>query len=829
MKKMLFIVLAIALIVCFVACEVTPATSTDTDTTTDVVETPSEPAAETPTEPTTETPSEPPETPTTTTRELTVRYYDGETLLDTKVYTRKITLIDYTNEDRLFFGWYTDPECQTEYEASKTSQYFELKNINLYAKTENIMETFEITITGKVSENETVLNPLFTWAAGGETSFVAALYLNNALVDSKNLTSPSFRSGKKLKVNSEYVLSVTGGSGAKSLIRFKTVNGTNTTAITPITMSDPFMDNMVLQRGVPNVISGIGPANALISVTMTTETATEHYSAVSNDKGRFEVTLPVRAASFTPSTIRIETGLVSAGTPVEKTISNVLFGDVYLFAGQSNMQWLTKDSDYEQSDIDAFSDSYVRFFCQNVVTSATKKQNVTNGRWFIPGGTNCDWFSAIATMTGSFLGTALKEETPVGILTAYQGDTNIANWMGEEYYSGTCSTKNLHYNAMVYPLHDANLSGVVWYQGCNNSAAAYDYKTLLGDLFRNYRDLFRKEDLPFFVIGLACFDGDKDAQGKLDPMHNPYDFSFVRESQAAACAADENAYFISTCDDGDPTYIHPRAKRYICERVAKSIGVAIYGNAGYAEGPSYKSHEVVGNTVTIELNNAEGLTATGEITGLYLAGADGKYHAATAAILDGKIVASSDKVTSPVYVKYGFLRSPFVNIYNKDGFVITPFRTDVYDTNIDLFEYDTVANYTFHPDGAAMEVALTEGGNLSVSMANDGKGYGSVRLEKYSAIAYHPERLAVTFVGKNTGAKIYVRFVEGSGEIWGCEILDNFTGEQTVFVDVDDFTVLYDEKDHVFDTQKIKSVEFLIKYDGALTLEVCNVRFVEKE
>ena len=158
MKKMLFIVLAIALIVCFVACEVTPATSTDTDTTTDVVETPSEPVTETPTEPTTETPSEPPETPTTTTRELTVRYYDGETLLDTKVYTRKITLIDYTNEDRLFFGWYTDPECQTEYEASKTSQYFELKNINLYAKTENIMETFEITITGKVSENETVLN-----------------------------------------------------------------------------------------------------------------------------------------------------------------------------------------------------------------------------------------------------------------------------------------------------------------------------------------------------------------------------------------------------------------------------------------------------------------------------------------------------------------------------------------------------------------------------------------------------------------------------------------------------------------------------------------------
>jgi len=836
MKKLLWIVLIVTLIFCGVSCTVkdTPA---PTDTT---QETPADTPAE-------ESPKESPEeidpsgTPSGgTTRELTVNYYDGETLIDTVTYKKRVTLLEYNNADRLFFGWYTDAEFGAEFEASKTSQYFEAKTLNLYAKTEQIMETFKINITGKITLNETVVNPIFTWEAGDETSFVASLYLNNTLVDVSELTDPTFRSKRKLNVNSEYVLSVKCGSGRTSSVRFRTATeGVGGSTVSSIALSDPFANDMVLQRKIENTLSGIGPANALISVTLSGEGVdTESYSVISDSNGNFSVTLNAHEASFTPVDIRFDTGLsIDKSNMCEKTLSGVLFGDVYLFAGQSNMQWETSKSDYEQADLEDFANSYVRFFRQDVVTSSFKLQNVKGGRWFKPDVYNCGGFSAIATMTGSFLGTALKEETPVGIITAYQGDTNIANWMGSEYYTGACATKHLHYNAMVYPLRNANLSGVVWYQGCNNSAAAYDYKELLGDLFRNYRDLFGNEDMPFFVIGLACFDGDKDANGNLDPMHNPYNFAYVRESQAAACAADANAYFISTCDDGDPGYIHPRAKRYICERVAKSIGVAVYGNEGYAEGPSYKSHEVVGNKVIIELNNADGLTATGEIKGMYIAGADGKYHEATAAIADGKIEATCEKVAEPVYVKYGFLRSPFVNIYNKDGFVISPFRTDVCDTNIDLFEYDSVENYTFHPDGAAMEVALTEDGDLSVTKgtyAENGewKGFGSVRLEKFSAIGYHPECLELTLVGKNTGAEIMVRFIEGSGEIWGSKIMDNFTGEKTVTIDLADetnFYVMYGEQDNKFDTQKIRYVEFMLKYDGALTIELCSAHFSERE
>ena len=127
-----------------------------------------------------------------------------------------------------------------------------------------------------------------------------------------------------------------------------------------------------------------------------------------------------------------------------------------------------------------------------------------------------------------------------------------------------------------------------------------------------------------------------------------------------------------------------------------------------------------------------------------------------------------------------------------------------------------------------MEVELTEDGNLSITMANDGKGYGSVRLEKFSAIAYHPECLEVTLVGKNTGAEIMIRFIEGSSEIWGYTITDDFTGERTFTVDVSDLSIMYGEQDGVFDAQKIRYVELMLKYSGELTIEVDNVRFVER-
>ena len=744
------------------------------------------------------------------TQKLTINYYYNDELILTDTTKGEIKLLDYTKSGYTFYGWYLDKELTQEFNKDNTSEYKKIGTINLYAKMEKDMKDLSIKIVGRIN-GEIVVNPLFTWDnVNKDTSFTCELLLDGEVIDTVDTDKTFVQFSRILKSDTKYTVTVEGKeSQKKTKIDFNTIKDYKNTILT-FTLANPFSDGMVIQRDTECIVSGTGPVRQLIIVKIDDEM----YYSVSDENGHFDITIPSHSASFDPVNM-----IISNGSTAKMIVTDILFGDVYLFAGQSNMQWPTQNSDYTSSDIEKLTSSSVRFFAQDVVTSTEKLESVKNGRWFKPNGVNTSGFSAIATITGALLGSTIVD-APIGIVTAYQGDTNIANWMGEEYYKGSCSTKYLHYNAMVYPLRSTKLSGVVWYQGCNNSAAGCDYKDLLLALFGNYRELFNSPNLPFFVIGLACYDGDKG---------NNFDFSYVRESQAKACDADDNAYFISTCDNGDPTFIHPSAKHYIAERVSKSISSVVYKMNYYATGPSYRSHRVDGSRVIIELNNAEGLRSIGKITNFYLAGEDGKYYEAQASISDNKIIASSDKVTDPVYIKYGFGKSPFVTIVNKDNFAITPFRTDEYNTNIDLFDYNSTNKYYFHPDGSKMNIAINNGA-LSITKTDDGKGYGSVRLDKWGAIIYEPQGFSFTIKGTNSGASIAIRFIEGeSYEIWGYKIVDDFTGEKNFTITAGDLSVLYNKQNNIFNPQCISYVEIMVEAPHEAKFDLIEARFIKVE
>ena len=754
-------------------------------------------------EPKTETPPE---------LKVEITYYDGNVPVKVMEYINEITLYNYTKEDYEFLGWYLDSNFNEKIDEANLNQYFTEPKLKLYAKMERIMKDFDIVIHGYIDEKVNI-NPAFTWTNSNlDSSFKVTLSKGDTIIEEIETNNTYYHISNYLDENSNYEIKVFGNdSKYESSIEFKTIDVYSNTIIS-ISLLHPYLDGCVIQRNTDVIITGYGPMNQ----TLIAEINDEYYYGVSNEVGYFEIAMAPHEASFTNTVLKVTNGL---GIATE--VKDVLFGDVYLFSGQSNMQWQTKDSDYTETDLQKLSKTTARFFCQDVTTATYKCDYTKNGRWFTPDSTNVMAFSAIATISTALLGSYVKDETPIGIITAYQGDTNIANWMGPEYYNGTCSTKFLHYNAMIYPLRNTKLSGVVWYQGCNNSAAGIEYYDYLLKLFENYRDLFRTDELPFFVIGLACYDGDSG---------NNFDFSFVRESQAKACATDSNAYFISSCDDGDPTYIHPRAKHYICERVSKSICSVIYERDFLREGPSYKSHTVIGNKVIIELNNSEGLYSNGEIKNLLLAGADGKYYEAEATIVGETIEATCAKVSNPKYIKYGFGKSPFVNIFNKDNFAITPFRTDDYNMNIDLFDYDKIDDYYFHPDGSKMTISINSNNNLVITKASDGKGYGSVRLDKWGAIIYQPEGFRFKIKGNDSKAAITIRMIEGdSYEIWGYKIIDDFVGYKEVEISAGDLQVIYNKQNSKFEPQKIGYMEIMVEYNGTCTFELCEARFVPVE
>ena len=499
------------------------------------------------------------------------------------------------------------------------------------------------------------------------------------------------------------------------------------------------------------------------------------------------------------------------------------------------MWWKLRDSDYDQTtDVDNAVSADMRFYSMRITKSTTPMEKVRNGKWSAISRDDASYkdYSAIAFMTGSMVAAGLRESgVPIGIMQSAEGDTNIANWIGSDYYDGSVNTKHINYNAMIYPLRRAEIKGVIWYQGCNNSAKGCEYEELLKSLIANWRALFRNDTLPFYVVQLPVYD-DALATAAGNSAGNPYEFSFVRESQLLVTESDANAYLIATCDGGDPEYIHPTQKRYIAERLTKSVLSTLYGADYLPQGPTYASCEYRDGKAIVAVKNGEGLTAEGEIVGFMLAGSDGKYYDASATIEGGKIVVTSPKVASPAYVKYGFSRCPFLNVYNRDGYLMSPFRTDDHNLDIDLLDYSGGDVYTQHAQGSAMtySVVTAEGETgLEIGKADDGKSFGSIQLTKLGAIAYKELDLdlIVTAIGTNSGAKVAFRVVEGSYEIWSYSFTDNFTGKRTFTVSAADMTCAGNYVDGVIDFQAVRQVEVTVTHDGAATVTILGVKFVK--
>ncbi len=82
-------------------------------------------------------------------------------------------------------------------------------------------------------------------------------------------------------------------------------------------------------------------------------------------------------------------------------------------------------------------------------------------------------------------------------------------------------------------------------------------------------------------------------------------------------------------------------------------------------------------------NRGSGLQTTdkhGYVRGFQIAGSDKKFYWAKATIEGETVVISSDKVKDPVAVRYAWSSNPgTLNLYNKEGLPVVPFRTDTWD------------------------------------------------------------------------------------------------------------------------------------------------------
>jgi sialate O-acetylesterase len=195
---------------------------------------------------------------------------------------------------------------------------------------------------------------------------------------------------------------------------------------------------MVLQRAPQKaVVWGFGDAQKLTTLTINDKiytTISETKSGNESGESIWSVTLdPV--SSEGPFDIHVSQPLAN-GTLVTITLHDVLFGDVWICSGQSNMQF-TVDMMFNGSEEIANAGNFpkIRLFTASLISSLSPIEELLgiNLNWSVAspqtvGGPSWNYMSAVCWLYGRMVHQALGGR-PMGLIATSWGGTPIEVWM----------------------------------------------------------------------------------------------------------------------------------------------------------------------------------------------------------------------------------------------------------------------------------------------------------------------------------------------------------------------------------------------------------------
>lgn len=369
-----------------------------------------------------------------------------------------------------------------------------------------------------------------------------------------------------------------------------------------------------------------------------------------------------------------------------RQIRDIMIGEVWLASGQSNMQMPVDSTgadfrgviNYKEEIKDADFPK-IRFFKINR-NIAEYPQDDLHGDWETCSPTSVKGFSAVAYFFARKLYESM--DVPIGILESCWGGTNAETWINKDLIekdyilnsnklkrpeiNGRPTKPGLAYNAMIYPIQNYQIKGVIWYQGEANISNYQIYENLMKTLVSGWR----KEwgiDLPFYYTQIAPFKYP-------NSTYPPY----LRDEQLKSLSIPNTGMAIIN-DVGDKSHIHPRDKRPVGERLARIALSNDYNiQVKNVMGPIFKGASFKNEKAYITFTNVNGgLIIKGKsLNGLEIAGEDQKFVPAKARIKGDTLIVFNKNIARPVAVRLGFDNLGVVNLFNQDGIPASAFRTD---------------------------------------------------------------------------------------------------------------------------------------------------------
>ena len=447
-----------------------------------------------------------------------------------------------------------------------------------------------------------------------------------------------------------------------------------------VTLPPVFADNMVLQQQTDAPLWGKAEPGAKVVIT----------TAWSKSK------VTVRAGEDSCWVARVATPV--AGGPYEitfndgdnVTLRNVLIGEVWLCAGQSNMEMPLKGHPAQpvigSADMILTADPSVPIrACKIHKAKAFEPQYSCEATWYENKSSEIGEASAVAFYFAKKLHEALH--VPVGVIDVSWGGSTIETWMSADVLKeGFASEfdmsyldkkvwpkKNHHqapsalYNAMLHPLEGLAIKGFLWYQGCSNRHNPEQYKRLQPAFVKMLRQAWGNETLPFYFVQIAPY------------KHNTPDIMWA---QAQTVAMIPYSGMAATHDVGELNCIHPSHKKEVGDRLAYLALANDYGRGGIdvntpvATKFEFKKGEAI---VSFDVSNFGMSPRSTDLDGFELAGEDGVFYPAKGHVNRGTNtikVYKCPQVPNPVAVRYAWSNWCPPTLYSSFGIPASPFTSE---------------------------------------------------------------------------------------------------------------------------------------------------------
>jgi sialate O-acetylesterase len=297
-----------------------------------------------------------------------------------------------------------------------------------------------------------------------------------------------------------------------------------------------FTDDMVLQRQTTVQVWGWDKAGTHVSIQ--TSWDKKKYNTVADTSGKFifKISTPNAGGPYQLT--------VNDGVPL--VITNVLIGDVWICAGQSNMEIPMKG--YKNTPILNSNEAILKSKNKNIrlfkiphSSKTTLQTDIKKSEWQEASPETVSNFSAV----GYYFGRLLNEMTdvPIGLINCNYAGSSIQAWMdpntlklypeikipaAPDSIREVSRTPTTLYNAMLSPIIGYGIKGAIWYQGESNYDNPAQYESLFVTMVKTLRAQWGIGDFPFYYAQIAPYD-----YSQLPPYNKggKYNSAFLRDAQ----------------------------------------------------------------------------------------------------------------------------------------------------------------------------------------------------------------------------------------------------------------------------------------------------------